>query len=179
MACYTEGHFERDESIMADGMSKIRIKMGSIEVEYEGSDAFLKKELPEILEAVSKLYKESGEGHEGETTPLPPAKPGKKRKISSATTGTIAAKLKVGRGPDLIIAAAAKMTLVDGLNNLARKALHDEMKTASAYYKTSYGSNLSSYITNLVRVARLVESAKDTYALSADEQADLESILSS
>lgn len=40
--------------------SKIRIKMGPIEVEYEGSENFLKEELPELLGTVSNLYKESG-----------------------------------------------------------------------------------------------------------------------
>jgi hypothetical protein len=33
--------------------SKIRIKLGAIEVEYEGSEQFLKEELPQLLTAVS------------------------------------------------------------------------------------------------------------------------------
>jgi hypothetical protein len=40
--------------------SKIRIKMADIEVEYEGSEAFLKGELPAILDAVSKLHGDKG-----------------------------------------------------------------------------------------------------------------------
>jgi hypothetical protein len=40
--------------------SKIRIKLGDIEVEYEGAESFLKDELPALLNAVSKLHHESG-----------------------------------------------------------------------------------------------------------------------
>ena len=39
--------------------SKIRIKLGAIEVEYEGSEQFLKEELPQLLTAVSELYAKS------------------------------------------------------------------------------------------------------------------------
>jgi hypothetical protein len=36
--------------------SKFKIKLGQIELEYEGSEEFLTKELPELLAAVSKLF---------------------------------------------------------------------------------------------------------------------------
>ena len=36
--------------------TKLRIKMGAVEVEYEGSDDFLKKELPGLLKAVLALH---------------------------------------------------------------------------------------------------------------------------
>ena len=35
--------------------------MGAIEIEFEGSELFLKEELPELLEAVSRLYSEAGD----------------------------------------------------------------------------------------------------------------------
>ena len=56
--------------------SKIRIKLGPIEVEYEGSEAFLKEELPQLLTAVSDLYSKSNIAKEinlpGGTPPPPP-----------------------------------------------------------------------------------------------------------
>ena len=39
--------------------SKIRIKMGFIEVEFEGSEQFLKEELPDLLTGVSQLHSKS------------------------------------------------------------------------------------------------------------------------
>jgi len=35
---------------------KIRIKLGEIEVEFEGSEAFLKRELPDLVRMGSELY---------------------------------------------------------------------------------------------------------------------------
>ena len=39
--------------------SKIRFKLGVLEVESEGSTAFLRTELPEVLKAILDLYKTS------------------------------------------------------------------------------------------------------------------------
>ena len=35
---------------------KIKIKVGEIEVEFEGSEAFLKRELPDLIRMGSDLY---------------------------------------------------------------------------------------------------------------------------
>ena len=37
--------------------SKIKIKLGPIEVEYEGSESFLKQELPALIKTVTELFK--------------------------------------------------------------------------------------------------------------------------
>ena len=50
--------------------SKIRVKMGEVEVEYEGAQEFLKTELPSILDAVFKLY-EAGAPLSQRSPPLP------------------------------------------------------------------------------------------------------------
>lgn len=39
--------------------SKIRIKLGAIEIEYEGSENFLRKELPDLVKTVTELAKTS------------------------------------------------------------------------------------------------------------------------
>ena len=44
---------------MPDTASKIKIKMGLLEVEFEGSEAFLKAELPDLLAAVETLRPEA------------------------------------------------------------------------------------------------------------------------
>lgn len=155
--------------------SKIKIKLGLVEVEYEGSEEFLKKELPDLLSAISKLYKESGIPASGQqltdqlvsvgNTPL------------GGTTGTIAAKLKVASGSDLAVAAAARLTLGLGQGLFTRDQLLTEMKSASSYCKKNYISNLSNTLNGLVKSAKFVETAKDTYALSANTKSDLENRL--
>ncbi|HLD70242.1 MAG TPA: hypothetical protein VJA17_05700 [Candidatus Omnitrophota bacterium] len=80
--------------------NKIKIKMGQFEVECEGSEQFLKQELPELIKNVSQLWnlsllqnKSEGEGYSN--------------KDISLSTNNIAAKLKCKSGPDLVIAASA------------------------------------------------------------------------
>lgn len=153
--------------------SKIRIKLGAIEVEYEGSEDFLKQELPALLKAVSDLYKQAGVeaaagGSGGASNPAQINKPN-----VQGTTGGIAAKLNCKTGPDLVVAAAARLTFVLGKDTFSRKELLAEMKTASAYYKATYSGNLSGYLNGLVKDGDLLEPAAQTYSLGATKKTDL------
>jgi hypothetical protein len=158
---------------MGDEMtSKIRIKLGPIEVEYEGTESFLKEELPQLLEAVANLYKQSGipeikqDGSGSSGT-------GTGTALLQSTTGAIAAKLGCKTGPGLALAAAARLTFATGKEKFSRKELLSEMQTASAYYKSSHGSNLSTTLTALIKDGVFLEPAKDTYSLSATKKTEL------
>ena len=145
--------------------SKIKIKMGAIEIEYEGSEEFLKVELPELLKAVSDLYKSSGASLEEQDgiASTPAATKG-----IQGTTATIAAKLGGGSGPDLLMCAAARLTFVLHKEKFHRKELLEEIKSASNYYNTNYAKNLTNLLGNLVKSGKLMEPSKDSYSLSAD-----------
>lgn len=154
--------------------SRIRIKMGPIEVECEGTEDFLKEEFPKLLEKVSNIYA-SNSLHIPSETVLPGtdssiSKPG----AVQFSTATIAAKINCSSGPDLIIAASAHLTFVKGMNTFSRKQILDEIRTATAYYKKSYSKNLSSYLHRLVAKGELVESGSGQYALSAPTRSRLE-----
>lgn len=162
--------------------SKIKIKLGAIEVEYEGSETFLKEELPQLLSAVSDLYAKSraileppsasqntsANAATGSNTNV-----GNKPKLE-ATTGSIAAKLGCKSGPELVMAAAARLTFALQATTFARQKIIDEMKTASAYYKATYLNNLTSYLNNLVKDGKLNEPSQGNYALTAASLKDLE-----
>lgn len=162
--------------------SKIKIKLGAIEVEYEGSETFLKEELPQLLSAVSDLYAKSRAALEPppssqDTLSNPPigsnTNTGNKPKLE-ATTGSIAAKLGCKSGPELVMAAAARLTFALQVSTFARQKIIDEMKTASAYYKATYLNNLTSYLNNLVKDGKLNEPSQGNYALTATSLKDLE-----
>jgi hypothetical protein len=153
---------------------KIKIKLGPVEVEYEGSEEFLKKELPDLLSAISKLYKESGLPSSGQP---PIGQLGTGGTTLAGTTATIAAKLNVSSGPDLAVAAAARMTLGLGQGSFTRDQLLIEMKSASSYCKKNYISNLSNTLNGLVKSGKFVETAKDNYALSPNTKSEMESRL--
>lgn len=155
--------------------SKLRIRIGEVEIEYEGSEEFLKQELPQLLTTAMELRKAAdasgskagaGGGEKKGASPL-----------GAATTATIAARLKVKSGPDLLIAAAARLTLIQNKDTFTRQELLAEMQTASSYYKKSYSNNLSSYLSGCVSSGDLTETARHTYALGATKKESLEAQL--
>jgi len=162
--------------------SKIKIKIGQIEIEYEGSEDFLKEELPSLLEAVTELYKETGALTEAVTDAPASAATGNApaasiNSDSIGTTNSIAAKTGAKSGTELAIAAAARLVLGRKLEQFTRKQLLEEMKNATQYYKSSFGSNLSTSLKTLVGDHKFIERAKDTYALKADVVQSLEAQL--
>ena len=147
----------------------------------ETIEEFIKQELPDLLQTVSDLYR---------TTNLQPlvipeaAQTGGSEQTShkqptklEMTSGTIAAKLNCSSGPELVISACASLTLVKCQDTFTRQQIHDEMKLASAYYKSSYGSNLVQHLNSLVKSGKLLERAAGRYALPASRRSDLESQL--
>lgn len=158
--------------------SKIRIKMGPIEIEYEGSETFLKVELPELLRAVSNLYKESGLSSKSPLeTPSPTSVGGietSQPQPIEATTGSIAAKLQCKKGPDLVMAAAARLTCVLNKDKFTRDDLLKEMQTATTYYNKNYaGGNLTKYISTLMKNGKLNEPSHNNYSLTASTKSEL------
>ncbi|CAN7314170.1 hypothetical protein [Paraburkholderia terricola] len=169
--------------------SKIKIKLGAIEVEYEGSESFLKEELPALLTAVSDLYQRStggngtnadvgndskGQSTGGPSAALPTQANGK---TILGTTNTIAQRLQVKSGPDLLLAAAARLTIVENREVFTRQQLLDEMKTATAYVRSTYLTNLGRTLTNMVKDGTLNEARTGQFALSASRREELETRL--
>jgi len=141
--------------------SKIRIKLGPIEVEYEGSEGFLKQDLPELIKTVTELSRtanmQSSEGSGGGSL-------GDNQKLE-LSTASIATKLGCKSGPELIVAAAAHLTLAKGMAVFTRKDLLKEMKTATSFYKASYNANLTSLLKTLLKDS-LNEPSSGKYALT-------------
>lgn len=151
--------------------SKVRIKIGQTEVEYEGSETFIKEELMNFVKTVMELSKVS--------TQLGSVD----RQIDTIsgqlkmTTGSIAAKLSCGSGADLLLAAAANLTLIQNNETFTRQQLLLEMQTAIGYYKTTYSSNLSTYLRTLTRSGKLNERTSGQYALTAETRKELQTRL--
>lgn len=150
--------------------SKIKIKMGAIEIEYEGAEQFLKDELPELLSAVSDLYKASAPSIEvNKPIVNADASSGKNTEVVG-TTSTLAAKLGGGSGPELALTASARLTFVLEKEKFTRKEIMAEMQSASAYYNPNFSKNFTAILNGLVKDKKLMEPAKDTYSLSADSR---------
>jgi len=151
--------------------SKLRIRIGDVEIDYEGTEEFLKQELPALLKTAMELHNAAGAAGTG-------ADGGKgKVAVPTLTTGSTAARLKVKSGPTLLMAAAAHLTFMGKKSTFSRQELLTEMQSATSYYKKSYSNNLTKYLSGAVTEGKLQESAKNAYALSADTNNELESQL--
>jgi hypothetical protein len=144
---------------MAD--ASIRIKLGQLEVEYQGDASFLKKDLLETvkellaLQIVEQSSSENGGGAGGRF---------------DHSTDTIANILGAKRGPDLMMAAAAHLHFVKGKETFTRKEIIAEMRTASGHWKSSYLANMTTNLNGLKSKERLRQISQGTYALSNKER---------
>ena len=157
--------------------AKIKLKVGSIELEYEGDPSFLKEGLESLLVTMTDLAKVAPPEDLPDATPqaVPPnlAAPASNGG-ATYSTNTIAAHLEAKSGPDLVICAMAQLELVQNKTSSTRSDILAEMKSATTYFSESIRSNLSASLAGLTKGKRINQIAKDTYALSASERKQLE-----
>ncbi len=147
---------------------KFNIKVGNVEVEYEGPEAFLNKKLPELIDHIAKIKgTDFGDGSVVATKSAGISEHKTSHAKITGTINTVASKLECSTGKDLLLAAAAQLTFVSGKATFSRRDLHEEMKKAKSYYKKTFFGNLTASLNRLLRSGQLVESATDTYALEA------------
>lgn len=159
-------------------LSKIKIKLGNIELDFEGTEEYIRGDLPSLLELICAYSATANDvDHETEEAEELPANPDVATQKIQMTTNTISAKLNVKTGSDLVLAACAHLCLVKGISTFERKNILAEMQTASNYYKQNHSSNLSKNLSSLVKDNKLIERSKDEYALTAQAKQELESTL--
>lgn len=144
--------------------TKMRIRVGELEFAYEGEEPFIDDRWMSFAKSLVEL------GPPSSSTTLK-GDAAVSSDLEMLTTGTIAARIGVKTGADLALAAGATLTEKQG--KFTRKEVHEEMKTATAFYKQSYGGNLSSYLSGLVKAKKFNEVARDTYSLTEDARKDV------
>lgn len=145
-------------------MTKLVLKCGDIEIDYDGPEDFLKEELPKFIQVVATLRgaKIAAPPTQGAAAPTPAQLSG------DLSVSTAAQKLSVANGPDLIVAAALSFVSA-GSATFTKKQLRDRIRDAKSYYKSSYSNNFDNYINRLVKNGRLNHTSGDNYALPAGE----------
>jgi hypothetical protein len=163
--------------------SRIRIKIGPFEAEGEGTETFIKDTFPDIVSAVLDLHRNS---HlpvplvEAEQFPPADTTGVVLPAVSVAgTTKTMAAKLGVKSGADLLLAAAAHLTFVAEHETFSRQQLLDDAKTASGYCNRNFSKNLSNYLDSAIKQGKLIETAAKTYTLTSQARSQMEAQLAS
>ena len=149
-------------------MSRIKISLGQLQIEYEGDQEFIEKRLLGFAESALSLSERLPvvvtATAEPNRTPLP----------NDVSTNTIAQMISANTGTDLALAAIARVNIVHKKPTATRQEILDEMKEATTYFKDSYVSNLSAYLNTLVKSKRVNLVSRSTYALAAGERSRLE-----
>lgn len=161
--------------------AKIKLKVGSMELEYEGDPSFLTGGIEALLVTMGGLV---GKVPDDAPPPepavqVPPANGSGSGAPAGGgpftfSTNTIAAHLDAKTGPELVICAMAQLELVQGKASSTRHEVIAEMKNATTYFKQTMVNNLTSSLSGLVKAKRINQIAKDTYALSATERKQVE-----
>lgn len=156
--------------------AKIRIKVGMMELEYEGDPSFLTGGIEALLVTMGDLAGRVPQ------EPAPTATPetakgsspaGQNGSVAFSTT-TIAAHHEAKTGPELMICAMAQLELVQHKASYSRSDILAEMKNAPSYYDKNMSSNMTSNLSSLIKARRIKEISKDIYALSASERKQVE-----
>ncbi len=162
---------------------KIRMKVGDVEIEYEGPEDYLRKGIAEIVAATDALHGKgvppSEVAQELETAQLEEASPAPERQPLPMNVSSIAKTLRCSTGQDLVVAACASLTLVKQEDVFTREQIRLEMKEARRYYKENYRKSLTKYLNALVRNGVLLEVDEGTYSIPAGTLAQLEDMLGS
>ena len=152
-------------------MSRIHIRVGDIEIEFEGSEEFIKEQIPELLQDVAGIRVSPSTQDFEEMEEIPQEE---REEFVDFSTATIARKIDVTTGKELVIAASAYLTFVENKPTFRRREILEAMKTAAPYYQQNYSKNLSRYLQQLVRDGTLNTTSSGTYALSAMARKKLE-----
>jgi hypothetical protein len=157
---------------MPDQITSIRIKLGSMELDYQGEAEFLKQDLMKMLTSLVDLQQKVPTASDSST---PNNADG--NSSSSATklsTSTIARKLRASSGTDLTQAAAAYLAISASKEKFSREEILSEMKTASGIYKASFASNLTAQITRLLNDQILHQVSEGVYSLADKARKEIE-----
>jgi hypothetical protein len=152
-------------------MSKISVRNGTMEFEFEGSEEFIKDGFLDLLSDVLELAK-------GAPSKEPDGSTGYATSGVNMSVKTISAKLGNSSGPDLARAAAAFLTLAQKRETFTQQELLNAMKSATGIYKqTTHGKNSGKIVSSLVSNGVLLQTASGTYSLAEAQRDQISNIL--
>jgi hypothetical protein len=158
---------------------KVRLRLGSVEIDYEGPEGFLKENVPALLTEISHLACATPVQVTGGRSPVMAEISRSDTGLLDFSTNTIASLIEAKTGPDLAMAAAAHLSLAKGQDRFTRSDLLGEMQGAATFYNQSYSGNLSKILNGLTKRKRLNLVGNNTFALTRSERESFTAKLSS
>ena len=164
-------------------ISKIKLKFDNVEIEYEGEQQHLMNDLGALLAQIENFSQHLVDQQVTTTSREPQSVEEKTSFDQSQTTrtftvGTLATKLNVNSAADLVICAMGHLHFILGKEKSDRKTIMTSMKSATNHNKPAMtGGNLSKAFSSLIKNGKIIETTKNTYALTAKELKNLETII--
>ncbi len=156
--------------------SKIVIRFGSLEINYTGTEQFIKKEIPEILNGISKIV----QGFEPDILASLKAAPcDMKSPFVDYGKGIneYVLRLQASSCIELILASCIYLENVHQLEQYTRRDILKEMKNAKGVYKPNYSNNLTNSLGSLEKDGSVQVVEKGVYRLSAAKRKELQAVL--
>ena len=161
---------------MTNSTSKIRIKIGTMELDYEGDPSFLNGGIEKLLETMGGLAEKAPNNEP--TRPVPGAQVDARTPVLAQksalnginfTTSTLVNYTDAKTGPDLALCAMAYLQISKGEASCSSSMILAEMKTATGYYKSTMSGNNASNLKALAKNKKINEVFSGKYALSSSE----------
>jgi hypothetical protein len=153
---------------------RVGVKIGRVELEFEGSNKTFEEKIEPLLKDLIKFGKDNNldDIPSVANANIPPKAPAAS---FAMTVKAIASKLGGGSGTEVLYAAVVSLAIIKKKETFTRKEINDEMKQAIGYYKATYSSgNLSGYLDALSKQGTIIETAKDTYAVNEQARKKME-----
>lgn len=133
----------------------MRVKFGSVEIECEGEETFVKSQILFMVEKFSKM-----------DIPETATSIDSVKKIggSSVSVATIAQKLNETDGSGILFASCIYLTN-SGKTSFSRDEIINSAKTATTFYKNSIFKNMSAYLKTLCKAGKLNDVGSGNYSL--------------
>ncbi len=170
-------------SDIVEGKTRLRVKLGAAEIEYEGGAATLEKVImPTVARMIDMV--ESHADLQGPHAPIQieqsktPA-PQLASNSYDHSSNTIAVSMNASSASELTIAACAHLVFVKKKERFSRKEMLNEMRGAPSFFNSNMPGNHTKTLATLVdnRRLHLVDAQNMLFALSNDERRNLEQVL--
>lgn len=175
---------------MAGDNTHLKLRVGDLEIEYQGSASFLRSELLDLVRQVVELRQVAGSYEEHEVpspavdlnAAIPDSQVADVESSDSdaaldMSITSVASRLDVKSGPDLAIAAAAFLTFCEEKETFSRAEIRETMKKAHGYYKQTMTKNLTASLQRLLQKDCLRQTKADHYTLAIVEKERLHAAL--
>jgi hypothetical protein len=157
--------------------SKVRLKWSSLEIEYERDESISLEDLAALI----KMFEDSSMT---KFTPVASQPTESAIHIKANVEGpkitlhmnSVAQYMGVKKGPELVVAAAAYLQIIQGKESFSRMELLISMREATKFYMQSMGTNLDRTLKSLVG-SKFNQIASDKYCLKQEEYSSAEAAL--